>query len=551
MEPAGMQAQAPQDNSIHLPSVMLLVAVCAALFLSNAHVLPLGEPDEARCGLIVREMLQDGHWLLPHLRGEPYYDKPAAFFWLAAGGQLLTGSAELGGRLVAAIAALAAVLAAYSMARRVFGGAMAGLLAGLVLATMGEFLFMARWYRMDMPFAAAIWASLWWFLRRQHQPQPRGGRMLTWTVFYAICGVGTLLKGPAALVLPGLVVGLYLVLSRQYGRLLEMLHPVGLAAYVLVASPPYVLAELEQPGYLAVFFLKHNVQRFAEPLDPSHGWPGVLYVPIAMGGMMPWTIYLPGAAARYFPRRWRARADKPAMLYLWLCAIVPMAFFAVSGTKLVSYILPVFAPLSVLVGGLLTDWIRSPAPDRLMRAGGWAMTGVVAVLGCAAALGDAWFDNVDLWLVLPLVASAAGAAAMVWALRRNLRRVFIGATIGTLAAVSLFAVFHIAPAGYDYMGVRRLGALARELGLREEQVCFLSSTRLSFLFYAHIRSAANFEPDHPGELDRLAARFNEDAPFYCVVTGAHRMEQLRRVCAARVKVLAAEGNTWLVSNQGP
>ena len=149
---------------------MVLVALALVLFVFRANILPLMDPDESRCALIVRQMLRGGDWLLPHLNGQAYWDKPAVFFWLAAAGQRLTGNAELGGRLVAAVAGCLCVLVTYAYARRL-GGRAAGLLAGIALATSAEFLFVARWYRMDMCFVAAMWAALWWYGEANYPPR--------------------------------------------------------------------------------------------------------------------------------------------------------------------------------------------------------------------------------------------------------------------------------------------------------------------------------------------------------------------------------------------
>lgn len=122
---------APRVLSLH---VLLLTGTSLLLFLLNARSLPLTDPEEARCGLIVRDILQHGHWLVPHLRGRPYFDKPAPFFWLAAAAVRLTGSAELGGRLIPALGGLVAVLVTYAFARRVFRSSSAGLLGTRQLA---------------------------------------------------------------------------------------------------------------------------------------------------------------------------------------------------------------------------------------------------------------------------------------------------------------------------------------------------------------------------------------------------------------------------------
>ena len=66
---------------------------------------------------------------------------------------------------------------------------------------------MARWYRMDMPFAAAMWAAIWWFWRAEERRTGPDGKpdRAGWVGFYAFCGLATLMKGPLGLALPVLV----------------------------------------------------------------------------------------------------------------------------------------------------------------------------------------------------------------------------------------------------------------------------------------------------------------------------------------------------------
>ena len=198
----GLEAQAKKQScSRTWVHVVLLVVVAGGLFLVGSGSLPLGDPEEARCALTVREMIRGGDWLVPHLNGEVYFNKPAPFFWLAAVVRMASGNVEFGGRAVAALAGVLAVLVTYDMGRRLFG-TRAGLLAGLILATCGQFAFMARWYRMDRPFAAAMWAAIWWFWRAEERRVGPDGKpdRAGWVGFYAFCGLATLMKGPGGLV---------------------------------------------------------------------------------------------------------------------------------------------------------------------------------------------------------------------------------------------------------------------------------------------------------------------------------------------------------------
>jgi len=529
--------------------VLFLVLVCAVLFLTRTARLPLADPEESRCALIVREMLQTGRWITPHLNGKPYFDKPAPFFWLAAAGQYLTGSAELGGRLVPAVSGLLAVLVTYAFGRRLFGPT-AGLVGALVLATSGEFLFMARWYRMDMPFAAAMWAAVWWFYRtacgpagQVREPTRRYGPI----GFYLFAALATLFKGPAGLGLPLLILLVWFGLTGRWRYIITLLHPLGIAVYVLIAAPWYLAVCVRQPDYAYEFFVRQNLLRYAGGGDFGHSWPGILYVPVLLAGLLPWTIYLPGAIIRHFPRRWRQvrQADEGVTL-LWVAAIIITVFFAFSSTKLVSYVLPAFAPLAVLIGGFVGDWMHSRKPDRLMRLGAGALGATCLVLPVVLVGIEVWLGGIDTWIVLP-AALGSVAALSLRAAAKTLRpvRVFawgFAAVFGTL----LFLLIHTAPVAYERLSTRSLVGYIPS-GYRGRYVYCWPGKKLSFIYYAApivggrkwIRSV---------DLPYLCRQLAGEQDVYCLIIGDESIEKLRSQCPKAVCVLGRSGEDRLVTN---
>ncbi|MCP4658726.1 MAG: hypothetical protein GY856_25220, partial [bacterium] len=64
------------------PQWVLLLAL--VLFGWNLWGYDLWAPDEPYFGEGAREMIADGHWLVPHVNGEVTTDKPPLFFWLIA-----------------------------------------------------------------------------------------------------------------------------------------------------------------------------------------------------------------------------------------------------------------------------------------------------------------------------------------------------------------------------------------------------------------------------------------------------------------------------------
>ncbi|NQU75731.1 MAG: glycosyltransferase family 39 protein [Planctomycetes bacterium] len=512
--------------------------------------MPLIDPDESRCALIVREMLRGGDWIVPHLKGEVYWDKPAPFFWLAAGARLLTGNVELGGRLIAALAGLLGVLITYVIGRRMFG-AMAGFLAGLFLATSVEYFFIARWYRMDMPFATAMLAAIWWFWRAEDRRPQDTGRKAGWYGFYVFCGLATLFKGPLGLVLPAMVVGAYLLLSGRPRRFLDIFHVGGILLYLAVAAPWYVAISLREPDYAYEFFILQNFARFAGHTFVGHAFSWIVYLPILLAGLLPWTIYLPGVCIRYFPRRWGHRHHIPAMLFLWVSALVPLVFFTLSKTKLVGYILPAFAPLAVMIGALVANWISSQRSDRLMKVGVWAMLVTVLIVPLAFAAAEISLGSVDLWLAVPVAAGILGVWAMLACLRRGNRYAFVGWAVTVVFTLLVYMIVHTASAGYDLMSTRSLARLIQPQDVKDGLLCFLGKSRLSFIIYTNADHFEQFDEAHSDDLQRLADLMASERKVFCLVSGDQSLAELLKTAKVPMFFLGQRQKRWLVTNHLP
>jgi 4-amino-4-deoxy-L-arabinose transferase-like glycosyltransferase len=528
--------------------VLVLVVLCLGLFLLNADTLPLADPEESRCALVVRGMLARGDWIVPRLEGKVYYEKPAPFFWLAGMAEQLTGSGELAGRLVAALAGAVAVLITFAVSRRVFGN-LAGLVGGVVLATSGEFLFLARWYRMDMPFTASLWAAVWWFWRSEFgsQAPPPAGKRWRWVGFYFFCAVATLLKGPAGLVLPVLIVGVYFLLSGQSRRIGEMFNPLGMGAFLAVALPWYVAVGLEEPRYLYEFLVMQNLGRYTGGYF-RHRVPGLIYIPVLLAGMLPWSVYLPGAVIRYFPRRWRLRAQRPAVLLLWLAAVLVVLFFAFSGTKLVAYVLPAFPPLAALVGALLGEWIASDRQDGLMTAGARAMIVTLPVTALAVAGLETWLQAADAWIAALAGATVLAVWGMIVCLRRGRRHAFFAWSGAGAVSIFVFMILHTAPAGYDLISARSFARLIGPEPAPKGRLCYWGDPRLSFQYYFPAAEMTEGHYSDANRLPELARLLSADQPTYCLVTGEAHLRQLESACPMVLETVAHLDEMWLVRN---
>ena len=68
--------------------VLLVVYVC---FFDGLTAFGLVGPDEPRYASIAREMAAGGDWVTPRLHGEPWFEKPILYYWVAALGYRVFG----------------------------------------------------------------------------------------------------------------------------------------------------------------------------------------------------------------------------------------------------------------------------------------------------------------------------------------------------------------------------------------------------------------------------------------------------------------------------
>jgi 4-amino-4-deoxy-L-arabinose transferase-like glycosyltransferase len=94
-------------------ALFLLLSVASLLLFPLLGSQGLTDPDESAYAESVREMREQGDWLVPHLYGEPLLDKPILIYWVIAASYQLLGESELAARLPSTLAAIVLLLAVW------------------------------------------------------------------------------------------------------------------------------------------------------------------------------------------------------------------------------------------------------------------------------------------------------------------------------------------------------------------------------------------------------------------------------------------------------
>lgn len=321
-----------------MPVLLVAVAVYLGLFFRLGDF-PLFDVDEGAFGEATREMLERGDFVSTWLNGAPRFDKPILTYWLQAASVTVLGQNEFALRLPSALAGTAWIVALAAFTRR-FAGSATGCAAGLIAASSLGVTLIGRGATADALLNLFLALAMFDCYRYLEEPRVRYRRRVwLWMAF------GALAKGPVALLIPGggslIVFGLRGQFRRWAGALRD---PAGWLILLAVAGPWYWL-EYQRQGlaFIEGFFLHHNVERFAEPLQGHDGWV-LYYLPVALLLLLPYT----GLFLRLL-RSAFARLPDELETFLWCWFLFVLVFFSLAQTQLPHYLMYGITPLFVLM----------------------------------------------------------------------------------------------------------------------------------------------------------------------------------------------------------
>ncbi|MEQ8381425.1 MAG: glycosyltransferase family 39 protein [Coleofasciculus sp. A1-SPW-01] len=546
-------------------SVLGLAAICWVAFLWHLGSTGLVDETEPLFAEAARQMTVTGDWITPYFNGETRFDKPPLVYWLMAIGYHLIGVNEWAVRLPSAMSAIAlTILGFYTL--RYFGISRPRTLVdhqqmdvedtpkspnlerqrwlsagiGATLIALNPItLVWARTGVSDMLLSGCMGTALLCFFIGYVQgetgkqeagaqdsrycgqimgdPKPILGFASGWYLaFYILIALAILAKGPVGFVLPGLIIGAFLLYLGKFWQVVREMRLVwGLGLIGVLAIPWYVLVTLANgEDYIEKFFGYHNIERFVGVVN--HHWaPWYFYFLVVLVGFAPWSCYLPLAIARlrfWQVKKWR---ESPRVSQLGLFALCWFAgvfgFFTIAVTKLPSYVLPLMPAAAILVALLASDLLTYP-PQRLL---GLRLSAGFNLILLGVIAGAIWYspnfigyDPAALNLSETLQASglplrggilwgmAAVAAVIALCRRRGWR--WLG-TINLVAFVA-FIILVVSPAAFlldqeRQLPLRELSAIAAEVNQLSEAFLMMGFEKPSVVFYAK-RSVNYFDEEH-------------------------------------------------------
>lgn len=491
-------------------SAGIVLAVAAIAFFAGLDRAAISDADEAYYAEAAREMVEGGDYLTPHYNYENRFQKPVLFYWAVAAGYAVGGVGAATARVPSALSGIGIAVIAWYLGRRWYGER-TGLIAGLIVSTSFGCVAMARQSLPDLPLAFFITASIGAGCVALFDNGPL--RLTPLLLSAAAAGLGFLTKGPVGVVLPLAVLTPIAMLERR-----DVLRPGPIllagVAFAAIALPWYAgMTMVHGTSYLRSFFLTDNLERFATSRF-NYPRPAWFYVPIVLGGLLPWTTFAP----LWFPGivRFVREKAKPSRATLWVSvwALFPLLLFSISVGKQPRYVLPILPPVALLLAAAIDSRLASShrqAAGKLLAGCGIAAGAIVVAVGSVLATVPA--EALGLNRAVLQVAGTATVVAGVCAIAAaTWRRAWIPGAVAIAALVQMMALqFSLfSTAGTDV--VEQVAAEIRERLGRETHWTTHDIFVRNLVFYVAQRESGPFEGD--AEL----VEFLRGAPALAVMT---------------------------------
>ena len=331
----------------------IFLTLVALLFsIPGMADLPLLDRDEPRFAQATIEMMERDEWVVPYFNNEYRFDKPPLTYWWMRLHYNLLGKHEIAARLHSFFASLITALVLYQIALNSKLSRSKAVLSGMIWLGSLQVLIHSRVAVADMPLIACLTITLWALMKFLYREEELKPYSVWFYVIYVSMAIGFLTKGPLALMIPALSIGITFALSRKnkaltspYKQLIKE-SLLGLPLMLLIISLWGIPALLETRGaYFEIGLKKHVIERGLNAFNERLYIPGIYYIFIIFIFMSPWISGLIPS----LKKTWVERNLSPqnTLFLSWIMAT--FLIFSFYKTQLPHYILPAYPVIALLI----------------------------------------------------------------------------------------------------------------------------------------------------------------------------------------------------------
>jgi 4-amino-4-deoxy-L-arabinose transferase-like glycosyltransferase len=303
-------------------------------------------------------------------------------------------------------------------------------MAALILASMVEPYALGRQITLDMSLTFWITVALACLVEVGVGSRSRWAGYL----FFVCMGLGFLAKGPMAWVVPLSAALVWGGMAKRKGEKLDLPWGLGIPITFGVAMSWFVTVCWRYPELWKYFLGYELVERFA---STTHGRskPWWFFLPILLIGTVPWTGFLPGLIRQSLIKI-KGKTLSPVLWGVGAAIVIPFVVVSCSGSKLLTYILPIYPPLALA----LAIWLSGQVCPRCEKTGwGFALISLGVLGPMLWCVRYVWSEAAE---VTPspgyLLAATLLAVILVLVWGIKIRRGDVLVKVGWVAGVAIF-----------------------------------------------------------------------------------------------------------------
>ena len=329
-----------QNLSIENRIRLLIIFISLLMFLSFNGLVHLFDWDEINFAESAREMITTGDYSTVRINFMPFWEKPPMFIWMQVLSMKIFGINEFAARFPNAICGVLSLLVLFEV-----GNSLRNHKFGLAWTiAYGASILPLLYFKsgiIDPWFNLFIFSSIYFAFKHIGRRELKGEGFTNVILSAGILGLATLTKGPVAILLFGVSIGLYLLLERK----LKFLKWIDLLIFTLVlilTGGSYHLYQIAIGNWQLVADFIDYQMKLMKTEDAGHGG-SILYHPIVLFvGVFPTSIL----AFRAFFRKSAENNDYRKLMIILFCVV--LVIFSLIKTKIVHYSSLCYFPLSYL-----------------------------------------------------------------------------------------------------------------------------------------------------------------------------------------------------------
>ncbi|MCI1640576.1 MAG: glycosyltransferase family 39 protein [Bacteroidales bacterium] len=324
--------------------LVLVIVFAISFFVNNNALLP--DIMESRNIITAREMVYDGHWMIPTMNGDLRLEKPPLPTWVTAFAEILKPDSLGMQRAMAGIAAVLLAVSFFLIGKRLFKNGRTAFFATLILCTCYDVVLLGRTASWDIYTHAFMLTGILFLIRAFESEK------CSWSDFIMaglFTGLSIMSKGPVslfALLLPFLPVYFWFYPPKMSGKWKGIVATALIA--IIVGGWWYAYIYLFNPDAMASVAAKESGNWASHNVRPwYYYWDFFLESGI-------WALLL--LTAIFVPLwSWRERESKEYKFPLiWM--LLSVVILSIPGEKKTRYLFPVMISASYLMGYLIEAW---------------------------------------------------------------------------------------------------------------------------------------------------------------------------------------------------